>query len=160
MSNTIIFEPGGDRSRLGEVYCPSVRFQIPSELHGLEYVGWLDAIFIKFIISLSDHPMNRRAAESFYFGGVNQESGIGGVYIGNEYFRSCKLFAHDGEERAIMEDWKGIWMRNHLDETYTVPSLYLLAEKFEEFLRNNCIPYQRFGRKIGKSDELGQLTKF
>lgn len=158
MSNCITFKKGEDKSRLCETFSPSVRFQIPSEIRTRKYLQYLSTLFQGFIRELSDNQVNLWIADSFYIEDVSVEGGVGSIFIRDEYFDFCKIFAYDGESPRNISDWKGLWMRNHADQISRVESLYKLAEEFELFLQAKGIAYQRFGNKIEGCEICEQVT--
>ena len=162
MSELIVFVKGQDKSRMYEDFVPSIRFQIPSELRLNHYIDFVTQLFQDFIRDLSDQSVNQFVAERFYFGNVGEEGGVAGIYMGEKYFSYCKLYAYDGEHDNNVSDWKGVWMRNHMDQSSRVQDLYELAERFEIFLQGKGIDYQRFGQPKntrGWGDECEQVTK-
>lgn len=160
MSAKIILQAGGDKSLLHQTYLPNVRFQIPSENRSRDYVWQIVTLWADFIRSLSTHKSNIFCSDRGDFvREVGQEGGTGGFYIGEEYFDHCKMYIFDGETGRVAGNWKGILLRNHEDQRSKVEPLYLLSEKFEEFLRSRFIPYQRFGRRIGDTEECEQVTE-
>jgi hypothetical protein len=159
MSQIIVLKAGEYKLHLCDTYSPSARFQIPSELWGDEYIYWLTGVFANFIRSLSSNRRNRFVADRFYFSPSGEEGSVGAIYIGDELFCDCKLFAYDGQGRHIADDWKGVWMCNHSDMLGKVEPLYKLATKFEDYLRSQQIPYRRFGKKLGVHAECEQITQ-
>ncbi len=154
-----MLKANGDRSKLSKIYIPQVRFQIPSNHEGTEYVRWLEVIFRAFIISLSGNMTNFNSADRFYFDPPGEQGGIGGFYIGSEYFESCKLYVYNGRGRSISDDWKGAMLVDHHDLRSKVAPIYLLAEKLEAYLKSKRIPYQRFGTKVEDKGECEQITE-
>ncbi len=154
MENTVqpdaiqLFRKGEDKSNLSQIYYPSVRFQIPSELGPGRYIQQLTDLFTTLILSLADTRDNKWAAKQFYFAPINDEGGMGNFYIGEEYYDHCKVFVYDDSTIPNIGEWKGFQLCNHFDQRSKVAPLYLLAEKFEEHIQKNNVPYQRFGRKI------------
>lgn len=158
MSDLIIFKKGADKSGLRDSFLPSVLFIVPSELRQGAYIHFLTILFQEFLRELS--KKNEDPAERFYFGEVGEEGGIGSIFIDTVWFDYCKIFVFDGEDQNNISDWKGIWMRNHMDMLGQIKPLYELAERFELFLQQRSIPYQRFGHKIdGKGELFQQVTR-
>ncbi len=135
-------------SELVRTLIPDVRFQIPHESSGEEYLEWLKILFREFISSLSDHPVNKFRSERFAFPPNAGQGGLGAIYIGDEYMREDeKITAHDGETStaSALYGWKGMVIYNHHSLSHSILPVYRLAQHFADFLRGKSIEFECFG---------------
>lgn len=81
-----------ERRAFLEQWLPHVRFQIPSELPGLEYYRYLYDLLVDFFTQAD--RQNEKKME--YWHGLHHESGTEGgmgiVYIEGEFIDHCKLY--------------------------------------------------------------------
>lgn len=118
---------------------PHVRFQMPSELPAQQFYTWIKELLQNFLDQ--EGPTSLRARLN-----LNEDAGMEGslssVRTGNLFIDYCKLFWHDGES---LHCWKGLLFYNHSNMGPVVTrDIYIIADKFEEFLRSQEIPYERF----------------
>lgn len=85
---------------------------------------------------------------------------MGGFRIQGNYFDHCKLYGYDGTSAGQnYAGWKGFMIRNHEDESWRTPKLYLIADELEKLFRKKALPFERYGIKVGGYNETLQ-SKF
>ncbi len=118
---------------------PLVRFELPSEFTGHEYHWHITNLLAAFILWLNPEK-NQRQSEQAGWGHLTSrwnEEGTGGA-------KNFGLY-------------KGIVFRDHRDEDSRYANaikVFMIADPFEEFLREKGILYTRYNWKVGGTQEI------
>jgi len=145
----MLIELTDKRKKYLEQFDAWVRFEVVSEKEGFDYREFFRSLFKDFIIwadlknqELGDNFIYRRTS---HWNG--DEGGMGGIYIKGFYFGHCKMYLYDGMEKGEiginLERWKGVMFRDHNDDIQDVAKVHLIADAFEEFLKEKGQPYER-----------------
>lgn len=140
--------------QLATQYWPTVYFKIPGI--GLKlyfYRRFLSNLLSSFILTCD--PRNEYESKMMKMRGcgrVNEESGIGCIYIDGHFISHCKMYVCDGQKESRVHNpemnykpWRGLIFRDHADPNpyYNTGKVWLIADKFEEFLKENNVRYSR-----------------
>ena len=144
-----------ERRAFLEQWFPHVRFQIPSELSGLEYYRYLYDLLVNFFTQ-ADRQNEQKMK---YWHGLHHESGAEGgmgiIYIGGEFIDHCKLYWHEETTGGNFGQWKGLLFRDHDESPWDIYKIYKIADALEKFLREKKIAFQRYGvRRADRSKVL------
>ena len=76
----------------------------------------------------------------------NEESGIAGSFSGVE-IHYCKFYRFDGTlpsyfSKSFRHE-RGVLIRDHFENKYDVVKVHFVADNFEDFLKQEQLPYQR-----------------
>lgn len=149
-----------ERRAFLRLHNPWVRFELPSDFTGNDYRWFITKLLADFVLWLNPEK-NAHKSEEMGFGTRNwnnEASGIALVWVRDKFFTHSKMYLYDGEQVNFGNpaSWKGVIFYDHREDDCRYGNaikVFLIADAFEEYLKEKNIPHQRFNWKIGESPQ-------
>ena len=139
-------------------FCSFVRFEIEGPKNPKNYRKFLTGLMAEFLGIIEEKEGQKRATNRFLHAQPQMWNGdkgaIGALNVSGLRIGYCELYLYDGERAGEsglnLCLWKGAIFRYEDGGQAEVVKIYLVANAFEEFLKQKGVKFQRFNTKREK----------